>query len=48
MDLLTPEELEQAILAPIQSPLCSELMSKLLLKKVVQDENFLQGKVTHS
>ena len=33
MDLLTPEELEQAILAPIQSPLCSELMSKLLLKK---------------
>jgi hypothetical protein len=33
MDLVTPEELEQAILAPIQSPLCSELMSKLLLKK---------------
>ena len=33
MDLVTPEELEQAILAPIQSPLCSELLSKLLLKK---------------
>ena len=33
MDLVTPEELEQAVLAPIQSPLCSELMSKLLLKK---------------
>ena len=33
MDLVTPEELEQAVLAPIQSPLCSELMSKLLLKR---------------
>jgi hypothetical protein len=33
MDLVTPEELEQAILAPIQSALCSELMSKLLLKR---------------
>lgn len=33
MDLVTPEELEQAVLAPIQSPLCSELMSKILLRK---------------
>lgn len=33
MDIVTPEELEQAILAPIQSALCSELLSKLLLKK---------------
>ena len=33
MDLVTPEELEQAVLAPIQSPLCWELMTKLLLKR---------------
>ena len=33
MDLVTPEELEQSLLVPIQSPLCSEIMSKILMKK---------------
>lgn len=33
LDLITPEELEQALLAPHLSPLCGELVTKLLLKK---------------
>ncbi|CAG9327059.1 unnamed protein product [Blepharisma stoltei] len=33
MDLITPEELEQALLSPHQSSLCAELITKLLLKK---------------
>ena len=43
IDLITPEELEQSLVYPSQSPICWELLTKLLLKKSTSRRDLAPG-----